>query len=104
MDLDEKAAYICQLPQKDIGCLNDGNNGADYNGTASKSASGEECLRWNTIHQNHQIHPNQTQWAHNYCRNPGGEDLTPICFVNLEEYDSCAIPKCQNRPVRPGIF
>ena len=99
LDLEERSAYICEYPQKDIGCLETGDSGADYNGTASKTWSGQECLRWDTegLTQSYQA---QEGWSHNYCRNPGGEEDAPICFVNLEEPDICIIPKCKERPVK----
>ena len=98
LELEERAAYICQFSQKKIGCLTEGDNGVDYNGTASKTWSGQECLRWDTPGIE-QLDPAQANWSHNYCRNPGGVDNSPICFISLEEPDSCHIPKCQNRPV-----
>ena len=98
LQLDEKAAYICQFPKKDIGCLTEGDNGADYNGIASKSANGQECLRWDS-HGLEQLDPNQSNSSHNYCRNPGGEDFAPSCFINNEQPDYCEIPKCQDRGV-----
>ena len=102
LGLEEHAGYICQFPQKNIGCLTEGDIGANYNGTASRTASGLECLRWDTPGLE-QLDPNQTNWSHNYCRNPGIEDESPICFVNLEDQnvpDYCQIPKCGKRPVR----
>ena len=98
LDLEEHSSYICQFPQKDIGCLTEGDNGADYNGTASKTAFGQECLRWDTEGLP-ELDADQKNWSHNHCRNPGGEDPEPICFVNMEAPDPCLIPKCQDRMV-----
>ena len=97
LDGEEEAPYICQFPQKNIGYLTEGDNGVDYNGTASKTASGQDCVNWNTpgIEQIGQL----SSWSHNYCRNPGGEDDVPGCFTDLESYDYCDIPKSQSRHV-----
>ena len=103
LDLEERSAYICQFPQKEIGCLETGDNGADYNGTASKTWSGQKCLRWDTEGLP-QLDSSQGSWSHNYCRNPGGEETHPICFVNLEEPDICIIPKCQQRGVSKNFL
>ena len=41
---------------------------------------------------------NQLDWAHNYCRNLGG-DPAPSCFVTSTEIDYCDIPNCTERKV-----
>ena len=103
LDLEGRSAYICEYPQKHIGCLETGDNGANYNGTASKTWLGQECLRWDTEGLP-QLDSSQGSWSHNYCRNPGGEDTDPICFANFEEPAICIIPRCQQRKVRSIEF
>ena len=97
LDLEERSPYICQFPQKKIGCLTEGDNGADYNGTASKTWTGQHCLRWDTEGAE-QLYSDQKSWAHNYCRNPEGADDLPHCLTD-GGIDYCALPKCENRPV-----
>ena len=41
--------------------------------------------------------PDQSTWNHNYCRNPGGLEETPVCYIDLQTYDACSIPKCNER-------
>ena len=87
----EADGFICELPQIDIGCINE--SGSDYEGIASRGESGRTCLPWNT-EGIHSIFANQNSWTHNHCRNPGGDEESPICFIDHEEYDYCTIPKC----------
>ena len=109
LELTEKAPYICQLPQKDLGCIVDRQDGTRYNGTINKSTGGHECLRWNTIsdtllHENlglSEKETDQVKWDHNYCRTLG-DDPAPFCFINLTGVvttDFCDIPNCKDKVV-----
>ena len=113
LDLRIKVGYICQFPQKDIGCIIEGDASSNYNGTVDKSENGHPCIRWDTIYrkengnnalfqtvgltENDDI--DQKKWAHNYCRNPGGEDPSPFCFINAVDIEYCDIPSCRERKV-----
>ena len=35
----------------------------------------------------------QDEWNHNYCRNSGGVEDIPICYVDKSSYDECEIPR-----------
>ena len=98
-------SFICERPFKDIGCLKD-SVGAEYQGNATRTGNGEECLSWKTPGLI-EIFPNQAQWDHNFCRNQDGVEESPICFVDNENYDYCDIPRCgqqnQRREVSPDL-
>lgn len=55
------------------------------------------CLRWS--HQfNLQISDYlELAGSHSYCRNPGGKELHPWCYVDVNKrthIEFCKIPKC----------
>ncbi|XP_015594291.1 tyrosine-protein kinase transmembrane receptor Ror isoform X2 [Cephus cinctus] len=72
-------------------------SGKSYRGVAKTSANGRPCLRWS--HEfNLQIsdYPELAGW-HSYCRNPGGKEAQPWCYVdanNRMQQEYCNIPKC----------
>ena len=37
----------------------------------------------------------QDKWNHNYCRNSGGVDDIPICYIDESNFDECEIPRCE---------
>ena len=92
---DQVLPYICQAEFQDIGCL-DEEYGDSYQGNASRTSIGEQCLNWNTPGLL-PLFEAQDQWNHNFCRNTGGLEEKPICFVDLENYDYCDIPRCNER-------
>ena len=95
-DLSIIRPFICELPFKAVACIENQSVGSDYQGNASRTASGEECLSWQTPGLS-QLFPEQPKWDHNYCRNPGGLEEAPVCFVESQDgdiYDICDIPKC----------
>ncbi len=42
-----KLAFVCERPQKDIGCLGD-EQGREYRGTANRGETGDLCMPWNS--------------------------------------------------------
>lgn len=92
---------------KDQSCYN--GTGEMYIGRANVSSSGRPCRLW----------PNMYPPKHNYCRNPGGLDASPWCYVGVgDEKEFCDIEKCaeigepgktgrqqpQGRPVARTIY
>lgn len=86
------SAFVCEFPQLDIGCLSDA-IGSDYLGDASRTEGGDTCLPWSTRGLQ-KLFDGQERWKHNFCRNMGGLEEAPICFIDEETYDYCSIPKC----------
>ena len=73
-----------------IGCLNPSEK---YEGSANQTAFGDACLPWSTPGLT-KLFADQDKWNHNYCRNDGGFDDIPICYIDKFEYDECEIPSC----------
>ena len=73
-----------------IGCLNPSEK---YEGSANQTASGNACLPWSTPGLPILLE-GQDKWNHNYCRNSGGFDEIPFCYVDKSRYDECEIPIC----------
>ena len=94
-DLSTSLPFICQAPSQNIGCLK---SGVRYEGSASQTANGDACLPWNTPGLP-ELFEDQRNWNHNYCRNSGGVDDIPICYIDESNYDECKIPNCE--PERP---
>ncbi|KAK0183194.1 hypothetical protein PV327_001259 [Microctonus hyperodae] len=72
-------------------------NGEDYRGKVNHSITGRPCVKW--FHRfNLQISDKDgLGGGHSYCRNPGGQEPQPWCFVdanNKMPKEPCAIPKC----------
>ena len=99
-----------------MGCIIEGDDGSSYNGTVNKSVGGHECLSWDTpsgedsesllyetLGLTEEDDINQVNWAHNYCRNLGG-DPAPSCFIDATEIDYCDIPNCMDRKVMPKSY
>lgn len=75
-------------------CYNE--DGRDYRGVASRTVSKLDCQPWNRqTAVKASDHP-ELIGGHNYCRNPGGAELQPWCFVDAQRArrEFCAIPKC----------
>ena len=47
-----------------------------------------------------EIFPGQSEWEHNFCRNPEGDMEFPICFIEGGDYDICVVPDCDELEVR----
>ena len=72
-------------------------------------------MRWDTIEEDSGLRlyetlgvtenedVNQANWAHNYCRNLGG-DPSPSCFINSIEIDYCDIPNCNEKKVSAKVL
>lgn len=80
-------------------CYND--DGRDYRGVASRSASKQECLPWNRQTAIKTADHPELIGGHNYCRNPGGVEVQPWCFVagvdgpnSRQRREFCSLPKC----------
>lgn len=73
-------------------------NGESYRGITKVSASGRPCLRWsNQFNLQISNYVESLAGGHSYCRNPGGHELQPWCYVdasNKMTKESCNIPKC----------
>ena len=90
--LNNSLPFICESDMIDIGCL-DEPLGETYTGQATQTGNGDTCLSWKTPGLL-ELFPGQANWDHNYCRNPGGLEESPICFIDPENYDYCQIPEC----------
>ncbi|KAH9413899.1 Inactive tyrosine-protein kinase transmembrane receptor ror1 [Dermatophagoides pteronyssinus] len=75
----------------DQNCYND--NGQSYRGTAMQTQSGSKCLYWSQqIFLRTSEYPELT--GHNYCRNPGGREQQPWCYVQDFRKEFCNLSKC----------
>ena len=104
--LTTKLPFICERPQKDIGCVS--GNGESYTGTANRGESGDICLPWDSPEAGFVLNEDELVaigvYDHgkdfNHCRNPDG-DSSPWCLAPNGEFDYCDIPKCQGDAERP---
>ncbi|XP_076673299.1 uncharacterized protein LOC143371719 isoform X2 [Andrena cerasifolii] len=94
-------SYICKRPYDDIGCIY--GKGSQYDGNASVTATGKDCLPWADKKVAHPLRVNvvnrevrEKLKAHNYCRNPNpNRETRPWCFTGpAGERESCDIPPC----------
>ena len=78
----------------DHNCYKD--NGKNYRGTVSKTVTGVECVAWNEQIFYKTVDYPELIGGHNYCRNPGGMDSQPWCFIKNLEMGRvlCDVPKC----------
>ena len=95
--LNSKLPYICEKPQKNIGCVE--GNGENYQGIADRGESGVKCQPWNSPYLSMVLDDDKIKnlgdLNTNYCRNPDG-DVAPWCIAPNGEFDYCDIPKCQD--------
>jgi len=76
-------------------CYNE--DGRDYRGVASRTVSNQECLPWNRQSAVKTSEHAELIGGHNYCRNPGGIELQPWCFVGPDSRprrEFCSLSKC----------
>lgn len=77
-------------------------NGRYYMGNVNVTQSGIQCQQWSSQKPHTHIQPPpvfpQVQDAHNYCRNPGGEEPYPWCYTTDESvrWAYCDVPRCAN--------
>ncbi|XP_058460965.1 tyrosine-protein kinase transmembrane receptor Ror [Malaya genurostris] len=70
--------------------------GYSYRGILDRSNTGKSCMRWSKLMREISNYPELA--GHNYCRNPGGEQASPWCFVDLKKtIEFCEIQKCSER-------
>lgn len=76
-------------------------NGSTYRGLINTSASGLSCLKWMHHFPQSILSYPELKGRHNYCRNPGGNDPQPWCYINVDgraRKQSCNISKCIDQP------
>ena len=61
------------------------------------SKTGRPCKSWIK-------HSSVYKFTHNYCRNFGGENYSPWCFVANGEKEFCNIPKCEKQTTGKAAF
>ncbi|XP_052776921.1 muscle, skeletal receptor tyrosine protein kinase-like [Mya arenaria] len=82
-----------------------------YNGTVNVTRSGRPCQRWELdTPQKHKRKPDvyrELEGAENYCRNPGAEEVSPWCYVDLDvpglRWELCDIPQCGDKEISARI-
>ncbi|KAF1743380.1 LOW QUALITY PROTEIN: hypothetical protein MXB_2935, partial [Myxobolus squamalis] len=81
-------------PIKKQDCLR--GNGFNYNGKINTSFSGKPCLSWVSIELPIELFPMKIHdMDHNNCRNPGGHEESPYCYVEPSTFELCNIPLCK---------
>ncbi|XP_076317919.1 neurotrypsin-like isoform X2 [Tachypleus tridentatus] len=96
-DCDAKLPYICEKPQKNIGCIH--GKGLNYKGKANVTEHRSACMRWDNpeiwdIVLSMMLQGKEDLKGHNFCRNPDGFEQ-PWCFVSVTNFAFCDIPSCQ---------
>ena len=90
-------------PITDDTCFN--GNGENYRGTTFRTVSRSECAPWHEqVFYKTADYP-ELIGGHNYCRNPGGMESQPWCFVRDPEMRKvhCDVPKCGRYTLYAGI-
>ncbi|XP_030383320.1 tyrosine-protein kinase transmembrane receptor Ror [Scaptodrosophila lebanonensis] len=74
-------------------------DGSSYRGITEVSSTGKTCLRWSWLMKEISDFPELI--GQNYCRNPGGVESSPWCFVDDTSFERiiepCNIPKCAEK-------
>lgn len=77
-------------------------NGSKYRGKIAVSKSGKPCLTWVRLMREIADYPELA--GTNYCRNPGGTQSGPWCFVDIvinqsveKVIEMCDIPRCSDK-------
>lgn len=79
------------LDHTDHTCYNE--KGEFYRGTGARTVNGSTCLYWSQqIFLKTADYPELV--GHNYCRNPGGLERSPWCYVQDFHKQYCDVPKC----------
>ncbi|KAF8773198.1 Tyrosine-protein kinase transmembrane receptor like protein [Argiope bruennichi] len=65
--------------------------GENYRGPVSHTLSSHQCQSWSPMMDNEEV-----MGGHNYCRNPGGIEMQPWCFIADPHIkrEICDIPRC----------
>lgn len=68
--------------------------GQDYRGDIAIGVSGRSCIKWaHQFYYQITIYP-ELAGGHANCRNPGGTETEPWCYVEQTEKEFCDVPKC----------
>ena len=59
------------------------------------SEGGHTCLAWNAPGLQ-KIFEGQESWDHNFCRNPGGLEEGPLCYIDEHNVDLCQVEQLAN--------
>nr|CAD7594787.1 unnamed protein product [Timema genevievae] len=94
--------YICEKPHLDIGCV--AGVGQEYAGAANVTINGMPCIHWDLEEvvpylrfKVSEAERTMSLTGHNYCRNVGGTEGHPWCFVGPRGMmELCDIPTCFN--------
>ena len=81
-------------------------DGSDYRGTVSHTASGRVCQRWseqspNVHHFDHQKWPKAGLGGHNFCRNPDSSEDRPWCYLTDTDgprFEVCEVGAASQAP------
>ncbi|CAG2061694.1 unnamed protein product, partial [Timema podura] len=92
--------YICEKPHLDIGCV--AGVGQEYAGAANVTINGMPCIHWDLEEvvpylrfKVSEAERTMSLTGHNYCRNVGGTEGHPWCFVGPRGMmELCDIPTC----------
>ncbi|CAH1786990.1 unnamed protein product, partial [Owenia fusiformis] len=85
--------------------------GNEYVGKKTRTASGKQCMRWDsqiphkhTPLEDDQFPDNSVKDASNYCRNPDNEPQGPWCFTTdvNSRWEYCGIPYCDCKVTSMG--
>lgn len=80
-----------------------------YVGRVSRTLHGDHCQRWDSLCPHFHYHwPEfypELNNSENFCRNPGGEKLTPWCYTTNknQNWDYCSVPMCSALPATPAM-
>ncbi len=88
-DLRTRLPFICERPQKDIGCIN--GKGEDYRGTANIGESGDRCQPWDSPYLRMVLDESKIQnlgdlQGNNYCR-----QILMLLFLNHFPHEKCFV-------------
>lgn len=81
------SVFIFSLP--DVTCYE--GRGENYRGPVSHTLSSHQCQSWSPVAEYEEL-----SGGHNYCRNPGGLESQPWCFISDPQMrrEVCDIPRC----------
>ena len=81
--------------------------GEGYTGSKNTTVDGNDCIEWSSTGADFAKYANSRSFRleyetnglnHSYCRN---KELyaQPYCYVNLDDFEPCAIPACRKFPL-----